>query len=150
MKRTRRVNKRHNKTRAKRGGAKKNNQNMASLTTQMVGGQTPQPAPAPSPASVNMNLDYSSVVRSLQTFGETVWNLKDATALGEEAANERLLAAQADQTALRSLNTATAALYNAFFGTKDRSGNTITQGLFGTIVPAATFIAPASASPAPR
>ena len=146
MKRTRRVNKRHNKTRAKRGGAKKNDQNMASLTTQMVGGEIsqPAPAPAPSPASVNMNLDYNSVVRSLQTFGETIWSLKEATALGKEAANERVLAARADETALQSLDTATQALYSAFFGTDN------TTGLFGIILPSTTFTPPPSAAPAPR
>jgi hypothetical protein len=83
-------------------------------------------------------MDYASVVQSLQTFGETVWNLKDATATGKDAANERVLAAQADAAAVNSLDIAAAALYSAFFGT-----NT-TNGLFKTMVPAATFVPPPS------
>jgi hypothetical protein len=162
MKKTRRINKRRSKSRVKKGGAKKNNQNMSTITTQMIGGQVapapaPRPAPAPAPrpapaqaqppASVNINLDYNSVLRSLQTFGETVWRLKDATALGVEAANERVLAAQADKTALQSLDTATNALNNAFFGTG--TGTSRSPGLFNIIIPSATFVPPSSAGPSP-
>lgn len=150
MKKTRKINKRRNRTYAKKGG-KKNNMNMSRITTQMVGGQTPAagpaPQPAPSPASVNINLDYPSVVTSLQTFGDTVWKLKEATDLGKQAAHERVLAAQADETALQSLNTAAQALYNSFFGTG--SGASATRGLFSTIVPSATFTPPPSAPPSP-
>jgi len=155
MRKTRKINRRRSKTYIKKGGNKnkKNNINMSTLTTQMVGGQTPasQPAPAPrpapSPAAVNYNLDYASVVRSLQTFGETVWNLKEATAMGKEAAANRVLAAQADRTAVDALDTAAASLYNAFFGAG--TGTSRTRGLFDTIVPSTTFIPPPSASPAP-
>lgn len=150
IKKTRRVNKRRNKSRAKRGGAKKNNQNMATMTTQMIGGQTPAAGPAPAaPASVNINLDYPSVVRSLQTFGETVWRLKEATDLGKQAAEERRLAAIADKTALDSLDSAALSLLNAFQGIRDSTGAIISQGLFKTIVPSATFIPPPSAASAP-
>uniref|UniRef100_A0A6C0D760 Uncharacterized protein n=1 Tax=viral metagenome TaxID=1070528 RepID=A0A6C0D760_9ZZZZ len=150
MRNTRRINKRKNKSRARKGGAKKN-QNMAAMTTQMVGGQVspapaprPAPAPASSPASgVNINLDYPSVVRSLQTFGETVWRLKEATDLGKLAARERVLAAQTEETALISLDTAAGSLYNAFFG----SGSS--TGLFSSITPNATFVPPPSAAPSP-
>jgi len=135
MSKTRRVNRRKNRTYHKKGG-KKNNLNMTTMSTQMLGGALGSPAPAP--ASVNYNMDYASVVQSLQTFGETVWNLKDATATGKDAANERVLAAQADAAAVNSLDIAAAALYSAFFGT-----NT-TNGLFRTMVPAATFVPPPS------
>jgi hypothetical protein len=156
MRKTRKINrKRRSKTYIKRGGNKnkKNNINMSTLTTQMVGGQgtpspSPSPRPAPSPAGVNYNLDYASVAQSLQTFGETVWNLKEATAIGKEAAAERVLAAQADRTAVDALDTAAASLHNAFFGTG--TGATRTRGLFQTLLPSTTFIAPTSASPAPR
>jgi hypothetical protein len=155
MRKTRKVNKKKSKTYFKKGGNKnkKNNINMTTLTTQMVGGQAaPAPAPraagAPPPASVNYNLDYASVVQSLQTFGETVWNLKEATAMGKEAAAERVLAAQADKTAVEALDTAAASLNNAFFGAG--TGASRTRGLFETLLPATTFIPPTSASPAPR
>jgi hypothetical protein len=156
MRKTRKINrKRRSKTYIKRGGNKnkKNNINMSTLTTQMVGGQgtpspSPSPRPAPSPAGVNYNLDYASVAQSLQTFGETVWNLKEATAMGKEAAAERVLAAQADRTAVDALDTAVVSLHNAFFGAG--TGDTRTRGLFQTLLPSTTFIAPTSASPAPR
>lgn len=155
MRKTRKINRRRSKTYIKRGGNKnkKNNINMSTLTTQMVGGQTtpfpaPAPAGAPPPAGVNYNLDYASVVQSLQTFGETVWNLKEATAMGKEAAEERLLAAQADRAAVDALDTAAASLHNAFFGAG--TGAARTRGLFQTLLPSTTFIAPTSASPAPR
>jgi len=162
MRKTRRINRRRSKTYIKKGGDKnkKNNIDMSTLTTQMVGGQqtpapspAPRPAPAPAPAvvpppaGVNYNLDYASVVQSLQTFGETVWELKEATALGKEAAAERVLAAEADKAAVDALDTAAASLYNAYFGAG--TGNARTRGLFDTLVPSTTFIPPPSASPSP-
>lgn len=147
MRKTRKMNRRRSKTYIKKGGNKnkKNNINMSTLTTQMIGGQT---SPAPAPPGVNYNLDYPSVLRSLQTFGETVWNLKEATALGNQAARERVLAAEADETAVRALDSAVASLNNAFFGAGE--GAARTTGLFQTLLPSATFIPPTSASPAPR
>lgn len=145
MSKTRRMNKKTRRTYVKKGG-KKNNADMARMTSQMIGGQAPAPsqAQAPAPAAVNINLDYSSVVRSLQTYGDTVWKLKEATATGVDAAAQRVLAARADETAIQSLNIAATALYNAFFG----NSSTGTNGLYKTILPNETYVAPPAPPPA--
>lgn len=153
MRKTRKINRRRSKTYIKRGGNKnkKNNINMSTLTTQMIGGQTPAAVPAGAPAgpAVNYNLDYASVVRSLRTFGETVANLKEATAIGKQAAFDRVTAANADATAVASLDTATVSLSNAFFGVRSATGQVVTPGLFNTMLPSEVFTRTSSANPSP-
>ena len=116
------------------------------------GGQaTGGPSPAPAPARTIANLDYQSVVSSLNTFGNTVWLLKDATQTGLAAAEERKIAAQADRDAVAALNVAAQSLKDAYFGTRTSSGAVNTSGLYKVILPAETYIPPPPApAPAPR
>jgi hypothetical protein len=134
------------KNKNKKGG-KKNQGNYLSTITSMTGGEPPARAPAPAITGVNYNLNYASVKDSLTTFGNVAWRLKQAVDTGEQAAAQRIIAANADREASVALKTATQALYDAFNGVAGQ-----TTGLYKTLLPSDTWTAPPalpSSSPAP-
>jgi hypothetical protein len=151
--------------RVKKGGQKRNQTNYNPSFVTQTAGQNADPfsynsiftqkggqsAPAPAPANLSCaqatnlpNLDETSLIESLQTYGDTVWAMQAAAKSAVDAATQATTAVGLQNDAASTYQSLVTQLAKAFYGDSTAG----TKGLYKSIT-GTPYVPPPSPAPAP-